>query len=155
MALVTLLLILALIDLDVQMLPDVITLPGTVLGLAASFLPGARLSPPASAASALAGFGLLWGANEIYRRARGVDGFGGGDPKMAAMIGAFLGWQGTLLAVFIASLAGSLVGLALIVFEGRGFQHKLPLGTFLSFGAILTLVTGDPLLAWYSGFFRG
>lgn len=155
MTLVTALLVLALIDLDVQMLPDVITLPGIGLGLAASFLPGSRLAPLLSAASALAGFGLLWGANEAYRRARGVDGFGGGDPKMAAMIGAFLGWQGMLLTVFIASLSGSLVGLALVVLRGRDLQHKLPLGTFMAIGGIAVLFAGDPLLAWYRGFFRG
>jgi len=155
MAFTTAVLVLGLIDLEHQLLHDVITLPGIAVGFAASFLPGSPVSPPGSFLAAACGFAALTAINVVYRAARGTDGFGGGDPKMVAMIGAFLGWQGALLAVFVASLTGTLVGLGLVAFQGRSARHKLPLGTFLALGALVVIFAGDPLLSWYKGFFRG
>ena len=152
MALLTALLVLALIDLDHHLLPDVITLPGTLAGLLASLLPG-HPSPLESALSAAAGY-LGFGAVALaYRKARGVEGLGRGDWKMAAMLGAFLGWQGLLLTVFLAALSGTLVGMALMA-RGRTSQHELPLGTFLAAAGIVTLFVGPPILAWYGTLLR-
>jgi leader peptidase (prepilin peptidase)/N-methyltransferase len=152
MALFTALLVLALIDLDHHLLPDVITLPGTVVGLLASALPG----PPAPLESALAAAAGYLGFGAIalgYKMARGVEGLGRGDWKMAAMLGAFLGWQGLLLTVFLAALSGTLVGVALMA-RGRTSQHALPLGTFLAAAGIVTLFVGPPIVAWYGKLLR-
>jgi leader peptidase (prepilin peptidase)/N-methyltransferase len=74
---------------------------------------------------------------------------------MVAMLGAFFGWPKMLLAVFLACLAGTAVGLALIRFRGRDLRYALPLGTFLGGAAIAVIFVGDPLLAWYQGFLHG
>jgi leader peptidase (prepilin peptidase) / N-methyltransferase len=152
MAFATALLVLSLIDLEHFHLPDVITLPGIAVGLLASLLPG----PPGaveSAASALGGYLALWALNAAYRRARGQDGFGQGDWKMLAMMGAVLGWRGMLLSAFLAALLGSLVGVALIA-RGRSSREKLPFGTFLGWAGIVVVFVGDPAWAWYAGLYR-
>jgi len=148
-------LVLGLIDLEHQLLLDVITLPGIAAGIAASFIPDDLVSPLSSIGAAGGGFLSLVALNRAYRSIRGIDGFGGGDPKMVAMIGAFLGWQGALMTVFIASLLGTCVGIVLMAARGRTAQHKLPLGTFLAAAAIVVSFAGAPLEAWYRGFFRG
>jgi leader peptidase (prepilin peptidase) / N-methyltransferase len=149
MLFVTVLLILVLIDLEHQLLPDVLTLPGTAIGIAASFLPGARVAPLHAAAAALGGylcFALLaW----LWRRLRGIEALGQGDWKMAALLGAFLGSSGLLLTVLIASAAGSLVGVALIVRGGGGWQSRLPFGSFLGAAGIVAVFAADGILSWY------
>lgn len=154
MAFVTAMLVLSLIDLDHQLLPDVITLPGIALGLAASVLPDSPVTPLAATGGAAGGYLAFWGVAAAYRRARQVEGLGQGDWKMAAMIGAFLGWERLLLTVFLAAVAGTLVGLALMRLRGRDSRHALPLGTFLGAAAVFVVFAGDPVLAWYKGLLR-
>jgi leader peptidase (prepilin peptidase) / N-methyltransferase len=139
------------IDLEHQILPNVITLPGIAVGLGASvFLPPGL---PSAALGVVLGGGLLWAVAEAYYRWRGVEGLGMGDVKMLAMIGAFLGWPLTLLTLVLASLAGALVGMALIA-AGRGDrQLKLPFGTFLAAGGIVSGLWGMPLVEWYLAFY--
>lgn len=152
MALVSALLVLALIDLDHQILPDAVTLPGTALGLAASFRPGAIVSPPEAFAASLAGyvgFALVWW---LWKRLRGVDALGRGDWKMAAMLGAWLGWQQMLLTVFLACVGGAVIGLAVLRLRGK---DRLPLGTFLGMAGIVVVFFGSPLVEWYAGLFGG
>ena len=72
-----------------------------------------------------------------------------GDVKMLAMIGAFLGWQLTLVTLMLASLSGSIIGVALIASDRRGMQAALPFGTFLAVGALIAAVYGDALVRWY------
>jgi leader peptidase (prepilin peptidase)/N-methyltransferase len=151
--LATALLVLALIDLEHQLLPDAITLPGTALGLAASFLPGSPLSPLEAALSALGGYLLFALVARGWQAWRGVEALGQGDWKMAAMLGAFFGWRGLLLTVFLATLSGSLVGGVLIARRRGGMQSKLPLGSFLGVAGLAVLYGGRELLAWYAGFF--
>ncbi len=155
MLLATALLVLSLIDLDHHLLPNAITLPGIALGLLASFLPGSRLSPLAAAAAAAGGYLTFLVVAKVYQKTRGVEGLGQGDWKMTAMLGAFLGWQKMLLTVFLASLAGTLIGFAFIAFRGRDMKYALPLGTFLGASGIAVLFTGDDLIAWYHGLFSG
>jgi leader peptidase (prepilin peptidase) / N-methyltransferase len=152
MAFLTGLVVLSLIDLDHHLLPNVITLPGVALGLAASFLPGSPLRPVESAAAALGGYLAFLVVAKGYEWTRKVEGLGRGDWKMAALLGAFLGWQKMLLAVFVASLLGTLVGVGLILFKGRDGRYALPLGTFLGLAGILVVFTGDPVIAWYRSF---
>jgi leader peptidase (prepilin peptidase)/N-methyltransferase len=140
------------IDLEHQILPNVITLPGVVAGLAASLV-----APPGivqSALGALLGGGVLWATAEIYVRVRGVEGMGMGDVKMLGMIGAFLGAPLMALTLVLASFAGALTGVTLVV-AGRGdLQRKLPFGTFLAAGAVFASLWGQPLVDWYAGFYR-
>jgi leader peptidase (prepilin peptidase)/N-methyltransferase len=155
MALVTALLVLGLIDLDHQILPDAITLPGVAVGLVASFLPASPVRPLGALLSAAGGWLAFAAVAKVYQRLRGVEGLGQGDWKMAAMLGAFLGWQPMLLTVLLAALAGTLVGLAAVAFRGRDMRHALPLGTFLGAAGIGVVFFGDPILSWYRGLFRG
>jgi len=155
MALVTALLVLSLIDLDHQLLPDAITLPGIAAGLAASFLPSSPVRPLAALLAAAGGWLAFAAVAKAYQRLRGVEGLGQGDWKMAAMLGSFLGWQPMLLTVLLASVAGTLVGLGAVALRGRDMRYALPLGTFLGAAGIATVFFGDAMLAWYRGALGG
>jgi leader peptidase (prepilin peptidase) / N-methyltransferase len=153
MAFVTALLVLALIDLEHQLLPDVITLPGIALGLLASFLPGSPVTPLVAAASAAGGYLMLAlldaAAVWFYRRVRKQDidqAIGQGDWKLIAMLGAFLGWRWMLLSAFLGTVLGAAFGIGLIA-SGRGTGGtKVPLGTFLALGAVAVVFSGDTIL---------
>ena len=147
-ALIAAFLVITFIDLDHRIIPDVITLPGIPIGLAASFGPG-MISPLEALLGILAGGGSLflvaWGYQLVTQR----EGMGGGDIKLLAMIGAFIGWKGVLLTIFIASLTGTLAGMALI-FRRRGdMKLAVPFGPFLAVGAIAYLFMGPELMSWY------
>ena len=138
-------------DLDTQRLPNVITLPGIVVGLAFSVW-----APPgiiASLIGAALGAFILWAVRWLWRRLRGVDAMGLGDVKMLAMIGAFLGWRQVWVVLFLGSLAGALVGVALSLGRGRSLQTRLPFGTFLALAAYAASLIGDRLLNWYLAFY--
>jgi leader peptidase (prepilin peptidase)/N-methyltransferase len=77
---------------------------------------------------------------------------GGGDVKMMAMAGAFLGWQGVLLTIFLGALLGSLVFLPLMLV---GRKKLVPFGVFLSIAAAITYLFGPTLADWYGGFLLG
>jgi leader peptidase (prepilin peptidase)/N-methyltransferase len=145
-------LVLFFIDLEHQILPNVITLPGVAAGLAASLF-----VPPGIASSllgALLGGGVLWAIAEIYVRVRGIEGMGMGDVKMLGMIGAFLGAPLMALTLVLASFAGALTGVALMM-AGRGdLQRRLPFGTFLAAAAVFASLWGQPIVDWYAGFYR-
>lgn len=146
------LIVLFAIDLEHHLLPDVVTLPGIVAGLGFSlvFPPGVR----DAAIGVLAGGGVLWLIGEAYYRYSGIEGMGGGDVKMLAMIGAFLGWKLMLVTLVLSSFAGSFVGLAMIVARRGGMKHALPYGTFLSLAALVASLMGDRLIAWYLGLYQ-
>ena len=139
------------IDLEHQILPNVITLPGIVWGLVAScFFPPYIWS---ALLGALLGGGVLWAIAEIYVRVRGIEGMGMGDVKMLGMIGAFLGAPLMALTLVLASFAGALTGVALLA-SGRGdLQRKLPFGTFLAAAAVFASLWGQPIVDWYAGFY--
>lgn len=144
--------VLFVIDLQYQILPFEITKPGIVVGFLASLVlpPG----PEASLWGIALGWGVLRGMSKAYRLLRGHQGLGGGDPWMLAMIGAFLGWRLVLVTLFLASLSGSIVGLAVILSGRGGLTSKLPFGTFLAVGALAAALAGDRFLAWYLSFYR-
>lgn len=152
MVLITTLLVLSLIDLDHLILPNVITLPGIVFGFAASFLPGSPIDPLDSAASAVGGYLAFAAVAWVYQWWRHQEGLGQGDWKLAAMLGAFLGWKRLVATVFLASLAGSLIGGSLILLGRRGASQEIPLGTYLGVAGILCLFWGSDLIAWYRTF---
>jgi len=144
--------VLLVIDLQHQILPNEITLPGIVVGLVASLVaePGWR----DALIGALAGGGLLslvaWG----YERIRHQEGLGFGDVKMLAMIGAFLGWKLMLLTLVGASLLGSLTAGVLMLAGRADSQSKLPLGTFLAIAAVPVSLVGNTVVNWYAAFYR-
>jgi leader peptidase (prepilin peptidase)/N-methyltransferase len=155
MALATALLVLALIDLEHHLLPNVITLPGIAAGLAASFLPGSAVTPWGALAAAAGGYVGMAAVARAAEAYYGQEALGQGDWKMVAMLGAFFGWRGMLLAVLVGTAAGAVVGLALVA-AGRGSgRTKLPLGTFLAAGALVALFAADPLLSWYATLYGG
>jgi leader peptidase (prepilin peptidase)/N-methyltransferase len=86
---------------------------------------------------------------QLWLYMRGIEALGMGDWKLAAMLGAFLGWEKLLLTIFLSSLTGTLIGVPLALTKGRNFQTKLPYGTFLCAAGIVAVFVGDPVLAWY------
>ena len=145
------LIVLFAIDLEHHLLLDVITLPGIVVGLAFSLmLPPGIVS---AAIGVLVGGGILWLIGEAYYRYAGEEGMGGGDVKMLAMIGAFLGWKLAVLTLVFSSLAGSIVGLVVIASRRGGMKYALPYGTFLAIGALVASLFGDPIVTWYTGLY--
>ncbi|HEY6507559.1 MAG TPA: prepilin peptidase [Vicinamibacterales bacterium] len=144
--------VLFVIDLRHRILPNVITVPGTIIGLALSvFLPPGWMS---SIIGVAVGGGMLWGIAETYYRVRGVEGLGMGDVKMLAMIGAFLGWQLVLVTLILASFGGALLGVGLIATKRGGMQAALPFGTFLAVAAAIAAVAGDSLVVWYLSYYQ-
>src|SRR6478735_8172699 len=138
-------------DYDTQRLPNVITLPGIVVGLVFSLF-----TPPGIVASligAALGAGILLAVRWIWRKLRGVDAMGLGDVKMLAMIGAFLGWRQIWVVLFVASLTGATVGVLLTMRQGRSMQTRLPFGTFLAIAAYIASIVGERLLNWYLGLY--
>jgi leader peptidase (prepilin peptidase)/N-methyltransferase len=143
--------VLFVIDLEHRILPDVITLPGIVVGFVFSFFlpPGWR----DSLIGIVLGGGSLWLMGELYFRVRHEEGMGFGDVKMLAMIGAFLGWKLMLLTLVLSSFIGSLVGVAMIVSNRGDMKYALPFGTFLAIGAIVAATVGDRVITWYASFY--
>jgi leader peptidase (prepilin peptidase) / N-methyltransferase len=144
------------IDLEFRILPDALTLPGTVLGLAAAllafgWLPGAR--------HALFGIGvgsgILWFLAWAWITFRKIEGMGMGDVKLAAMFGAVLGWQLTLLTLFVAALVGSLWGGALMLRRRGGMRTELPFGTLLAPAALVVFLWGSGWVNAYVGILTG
>jgi leader peptidase (prepilin peptidase)/N-methyltransferase len=138
------------IDLDIKELPDTLTFPGVLLGLAAAWLmfgfgPGARHA----LLGLVTGSGILWLLAWAWIVFRKVEGMGGGDVKLAAMFGVVLGWQLTLLTMFVASLAGSLWGLALMLRGRGGMKSELPFGTLLAPAAMVVFLWGHGWLGAY------
>jgi leader peptidase (prepilin peptidase)/N-methyltransferase len=163
------LIVLAFIDLDHRILPDVITLNGIWIGILVSVylaqpsalterlfhFVGYETATPhinalaSSLLGAIVGGGLLWGVAEAWLRIRGIEGMGFGDVKMMAMVGAFLGMPLALVTIMLGSLLGSIIGIAYIKIAGKTRQYELPFGTFLSLAGIVAVLYGDDLVRWY------
>jgi len=145
------LIVLFAIDLEHQLLPNAITLPGIIVGVVFSFF--AEPGWMASLIGVLVGAGVLYGVAEVYYRVRHEEGLGMGDVKMLAMIGAFLGWRLVLLTLVLGSFSGTLVGLGVLLLKRESMKYALPFGTFLALGAIVAAVAGDPIIHWYFGLY--
>jgi len=130
----------------------VISLPGILLAFLGSFfIPW--VTPWESLLGILAGGGSLfviaWGYELLSKK----EGMGGGDIKLLAMIGAFLGWKSILPIVLFASLAGTAVGAPLMLLRRKGMQYALPFGPFLAFGATVYIFLGGTIIRWYFSLF--
>jgi leader peptidase (prepilin peptidase)/N-methyltransferase len=145
------LIVLAFIDIDHRILPDAMTLTGIPLGVLASVWlpPGLR----DSLIGVALGGGSLWLIAEAYYRWRKVEGMGMGDVKMLAMIGAVLGWRAVIVTLVLSSCSGALVGAVMMSRAKDGLRYALPFGTFLSLGALVASLVGEPLVAWYLSFY--
>lgn len=150
--LVSILVVLFGIDLEHQILPNAITLPGIAVGLIFSLVapPGWR----SAALGTLLGGGVLYAIAMAYYAVRREEGLGMGDVKMLAMIGAFLGWQAVLVTIVLSSFAGAVVGIGLMAFQRGTMKLALPFGTFLALGTLAAMLVGQPLVTWYSSFYR-
>ena len=147
-ALVSALLVITYIDIDHQIIPDVITYPGIVVGFLASFAVG-HITYIESLIGIILGGGVLlmvaWGYYLVTKK----EGMGGGDIKLLAMIGAFLGWKGVIFTVFVGSAIGAVVGIALALQTEQGRRLPIPFGPFLSLGALLFLFFGPQIISMY------
>jgi leader peptidase (prepilin peptidase)/N-methyltransferase len=138
---VFLLVVITFIDLDVQLILNRLTYPGTAAGLAFAFVAGRGIPAVASAAGAAA---LIVA---IVVASRG--GMGGGDVKLAAMIGAFLGWPGVAVALFAGFIIGGLIGITLLALRLRGRKDAIAFGPSLAAGALVGLFWGEAIARWY------
>lgn len=151
------LIVISFIDLDVRIVPDVISLPGIVIGLLFSVIghylirdPLHVVPTPLSAfIGVLVGGGFLLAVAWIYEKFTGVEGMGGGDIKLLAMIGAFLGWPSIPLTLFFSSLGGSVVGLTIMLAKGVDRRYALPFAPFLCLGALVYLFFGREIIDYY------
>ncbi len=132
------LLVIIWIDLHHQIIPDVISLPGIVIGLLFSLV-NPMLHWSDSLIGILVGGGILYAIALLYYLWRRVEGMGGGDIKLLAMIGAFLGWQALPFVIFASSLSGTIIGLLAMIKQKKGGQTRIPFGPFLSLAALAYL----------------
>jgi leader peptidase (prepilin peptidase)/N-methyltransferase len=154
-----LMLALTMIDYDHMILPDALTWPGIALGILLQplvgwtrFWDGPWGAVMGAVFGAALGAGILlavWIAWYLWRH---EEGMGLGDVKMLAAIGAFLGWKGVLVALFLGALSGAVVGLTLMAFRGLDFKAKLPFGVFLALGGVIALFVGEALVQAYAAY---
>lgn len=142
------LVVITFIDLDHQIIPDSISLPGIVLGFIFSFLLpwNGWLN---SLLGIVAGGGSLLLVAWLYEKLTGKEGMGGGDIKLLAMMGAFLGWRSVPFIIFAASLVGSVIGVSLMLLQKKDGKLAIPFGPFLAFGAVLYIFYGRQIIHWY------
>jgi leader peptidase (prepilin peptidase) / N-methyltransferase len=147
----TALIVLFMIDLEHQLLPNAITLPGIVVGFAFSLVSGP--GPVDSLIGMFVGGGVLYAIAAGYYFLRKEEGMGMGDVKMLAMVGAFLGWRAVLLTLVLSSFAGAVIGVLIILWHRGDMRYALPFGTFLSLATLVAMLAGDDILAWYFAFY--
>jgi len=140
------------IDWEHQIIPDPLSLGGTVLGWIGAAV-CLHITVVQSIVGSLVGAGLIFTIAVLYRALRKVDGMGGGDVKLMAMIGAFLGWQMVFAVLFLAAFAGSVYGVILLRRSGGDGKTAVAFGSFLAPSAILMWFAGERLLALYLGTF--
>ena len=145
------LIIIAFIDLNEQIVPDVISLPGIVIGFIISFFVP-YISFVHSALGVLVGGGIILiiglAGSAIFKK----EAMGGGDVKLAAMIGAFLGWRYIIISLFLGFFLGALAGIILILSKIKSREDVVPFGPFIVLGSFITLLWGEKIISWYIGF---
>lgn len=142
------LVVITFIDLKRQLIPDVISIPGIILGFLASFfiLP---ITWSDSLIGILVGGGSFYLIAIFFEKIKGREGMGGGDIKLLAMIGAWVGWGGLPFIILIASLTGLVLGGGSLLLSRRGFQTRIPFGPFLALGALIFLFFGREIVSSY------
>ena len=145
------LIIIAFIDLNEQIIPDVISLPGIIIGLTLSFFVP-YISFINSALGVVIGGGIILiialAGSAIFKK----EAMGGGDIKLAAMIGAFLGWRYIIISLFLGFFLGALTGIFLVLSRVKSREDVIPFGPFIVLGSIITLLWGEKIILWYVAF---
>ena len=133
------------IDLEHLIIPDIITLPGVPLFvlLAVVFMDVSFFD---SILGVLLGGGGLYLIATAYQLLTKREGIGGGDIKLLAMLGAFLGWKSLLFILFVSSLLGSIVGVSMMIARGKDLKYAVPYGPFLSVAAVAYIFLGEYLM---------
>ena len=142
------LVIISFIDLQHQIIPDVISLPGILFGLAVSFL-FSHITWYDSLIGIIAGGGSLYLIAVVFEKLTGKEGMGGGDIKLLAMIGAWMGWKALPFIVLLSSFTGSIIGGVSLLISRQGLRTKIPFGPFLALGALIYIFFGKELKLWY------
>ncbi len=142
------LVVITFIDLEHRIIPDVLSLPGIVVGFGSSFFLQ-WLGWLNSLAGILVGGGSLLIVAFVYHLLTKKEGMGGGDIKLLAMMGAFLGWRSVPFIIFASSLTGSVVGIAIMLVQKKDSKLAIPFGPFLAFGAVLYVFCGKEIIDWY------
>ncbi len=132
------------IDIDHRIIPDELSLGGLAAGILLSFLPGGDWK--GALAGMVLGGGILFVTAAVYHKVTGIEGLGGGDIKLLAMIGAFLGWRGALFTIFFGSLLGVAGGLVAMRKGDEGLKTAIPYGPYLCAAALFARFLGD--LVW-------
>ena len=145
------LVIIAFIDLNEQIVPDVISLPGIVIGFIISFFVP-YISFINSALGVLVGGGIILIIGLVGSVIFKKEAMGGGDVKLAAMIGAFLGWRYIIISLFLGFFLGALAGIFLIMSKIKSREDVVPFGPFIVLGSFITLLWGEKIISWYIGF---
>jgi leader peptidase (prepilin peptidase) / N-methyltransferase len=139
------------IDLEHQIIPDVISIPGIAVGFLFSlFLPSPGWAT--SLLGILAGGGSLLAVAYGYHFLTGKEGMGGGDIKLLAMMGAFCGWKAVPFIIFVSSLTGSVIGVSIMLARKKDSKLAIPFGPFLALGALVYVFYGERLISWYLSF---
>lgn len=142
------LIIMTFIDIDHRIIPDVITLPGILIGLIASLaLPTVGFKN--AIIGMLVGGGSLWLVAWVYYLLTRKDGMGGGDIKLLAMMGTIVGLKGVIFTIFVSSAVGTVVGVTLMIIKGKDMKFAVPFGPFLSIGAITYIFFGHEIIRAY------
>jgi leader peptidase (prepilin peptidase)/N-methyltransferase len=138
------------IDIDTQLLPDDITLPLVWLGLLVNVNHG-FCDLQTAVIGAVTGYLALWSVYWLFKLVTGKEGMGYGDFKLLAAIGAWFGWQLLPAVILLSSIAGTIVGVSLIVFAKQGRDVPIPFGPYLAMGGIAALFWGAQLSQIYLG----
>jgi len=153
-ALLAALVAITMIDLERHIIPDVISLPGTLAGVLANLATG-RVSWKESLIGIAVGGGVFLTIALVGSWLAGQDAMGGGDIKLAAMLGSFLGWKVLLFSLFVSALGGGILAAALMGSGLRGRKDPLPFGPFLAAGGAVGLFWGERMVRWYLSAFGG
>ena len=140
------LVIITVIDIEHQIIPDIITLPGIPFGLVAGSYMNGMFD---SFMGLLLGGGMFWLLAEGYYRLRGAMGMGGGDIKYIAAAGALVGWVQVLFIIFVGALAGGIFGGIGMGVKKLDFLSRIPFGPFLALATLISIFFGGPIIDWY------
>lgn len=157
MLFVSALIVISFIDLKHQIIPDIISIPGIITGFAAAVFFNITSSYAVTWYASL--FGIIGGGGILYlvavgfEKITGKEGMGGGDIKLLAMIGAWMGWQALPLTILISSITGSVIGAMALLLSGKGLRARIPFGPFLVIGALIYLFFGTRIESFYFNLF--
>lgn len=143
------LVLISFIDLHHKIIPDIISLPGILVGLGVSVLKLTPVSWLDSLIGIIGGGGFLYLVAVLFEVLARREGMGGGDIKLLAMLGAWMGWKALPFIILISSITGTLIGALSLIAARKGLRTKIPFGPFLALGALIYLFFGYELVSWF------